>query len=704
MGSREVSRTTSPGLAHLLPALVALIPALAVALTVGANPVDASVAETAVTLLVLVVTTAAGLAAMRRSRGKEHRQWRLITIVGALLLAAHAFEAVLAGTGVPWWAAYVLAEIGYLSLVPAVLLQVESHEHSSLGRVRAILDVSALTILLLVAAYAFAFAPAFSASEGIIPVSQGFHVQWFVLCAALTIYLAAFQRRTWTPWQSMIAASLLLLGVGNAAVAVAGASPGVAFAPLGGPICLAGYGLLGAAAFDRARLGFAGLEKRPAVPTLYGAHWSGMAAPILSIAAMPFFIATGVAWLTAPPDALLPGTSAASVVLYGSAVLATALAARSAVALFENRRVLGLSVVDPLTGLPNQRYLEDRLRVEIDYARGDDATVSLACLDVHGFDRVNAGGRDAGDTVLRRIATALNTASRHGDVVVRLGGDEFAVVMPATDAAAARDACASYSAAAATVAHDDVPIEISVGIASFPTHASDPDELLRMAEGARYWARREGWTDRVVVYDPEIIRALGAVDYSELDSHIRMVEVLAAAVDARDPYTLNHSRNVSTVSAAFARYVGLDRRHADMVKSAALLHDVGKIGVPDAILRKPGRLSEDEFAVIRTHPEFGERILGASQRAELLPWIRHHHERWDGSGYPDGIARDRIPLEARILALADTYDAMTSERPYQPKRDPSEAIAELLRCSGSQFDPVLCQRFCEMLETTGREN
>ena len=175
------------------------------------------------------------------------------------------------------------------------------------------------------------------------------------------------------------------------------------------------------------------------------------------------------------------------------------------------------------------------------------------------------------------------------------------------------------------------------------------------------------------------------------------VRSLAAAVDARDPYTQSHSANVAQLVVGFTRHLSMDEEAAELLRSAAQLHDVGKIGVPDAILRKPSSLTQVEFETIRQHPELGCRILDATEQGEILPWIRAHHERWDGEGYPDGLEGTTIPYEARIMALCDSFDAMTSNRPYRRGRALDDAIDELRRCAGAQFDPDLTERFIDYI-------
>ena len=186
------------------------------------------------------------------------------------------------------------------------------------------------------------------------------------------------------------------------------------------------------------------------------------------------------------------------------------------------------------------------------------------------------------------------------------------------------------------------------------------------------------------------------------ESYIQMVLTLVRALDARDSYTGGHSERLAQWAEATARLLGCREEETQDIRWGALLHDIGKIAVPDAILHKPARLTEEEWAVIRQHPITGEEILRPVERMRGVARIlRHHHERWDGKGYPDGLLADRIPLGARILAVVDAYSAITDERPYKPARSREEAVAELRRSAGTQFDTRVVEAFCKMLEQSG---
>ena len=229
---------------------------------------------------------------------------------------------------------------------------------------------------------------------------------------------------------------------------------------------------------------------------------------------------------------------------------------------------------------------------------------------------------------------------------------------------------------------------ISAGVAS--AAGEDGPGLYTLADGARYWAKSTG-RDRCVVYDPGEVSATSADEYQrylERQGVLSTIRALARAVDARDVSTREHSDRVASLAARIALELGWDTHSADRLYDAGLLHDIGKIGIPDAVLFKPGRLTPDEYALITTHSELGAQIVAGALSEERGAWVRGHHERWGGGGYPADLSGDDIPEGARILALADAWDVMTIARTYSTPRPVDEAVAECRRESGAQFWPA----------------
>jgi diguanylate cyclase (GGDEF)-like protein/putative nucleotidyltransferase with HDIG domain len=352
-------------------------------------------------------------------------------------------------------------------------------------------------------------------------------------------------------------------------------------------------------------------------------------------------------------------------------------------------RAMRLALTDPLTGLGNHRNFHDRLERELRYAHERRLPLSLCMVDIDDFKQINDRfGHPAGDRVLSQLATRL----RQTGEAFRLGGDEFALLLPGFDESAALTAASSVvDRIAALNLEPTGAVTVSVGIATSPQHAGERDELIGLADSALYWAKEYG-KNRVRAYRPDVIelaelkRLASGPDRA---ARFRAAASLARAVDARDVYTGSHSQRVADLAARTARRLGLPDEEVELTRLAASLHDLGKLAIPEEILRKPGPLTEPERMVLERHPQIGFRMLESLGVDPVADWVLHHHERWDGSGYPDGLPGDRIPLGARIIFVADAYDAMTSERVYRRRVAPQHAIAELERCAGSQFDPEI---------------
>jgi diguanylate cyclase (GGDEF)-like protein/putative nucleotidyltransferase with HDIG domain len=348
-----------------------------------------------------------------------------------------------------------------------------------------------------------------------------------------------------------------------------------------------------------------------------------------------------------------------------------------------------LALTDPLTGLGNHRHFHERLERELRHARERRLPLTLCLVDIDDFKRVNDRfGHPAGDRILSQLATRL----RQSGEAFRLGGDEFALLLPGYDEEAALTAASSVVDRIAALDLDQAgSVTVSAGLATSPQHAADRDELIRLADSALYWAKEYG-KNRVRAFRPDVIelaelkRLASGPDRA---ARFRAAASLARAVDARDVYTGSHSQRVAELAARTARRLGLPEEDIELTRLAASLHDLGKLAVPEEILRKPGPLTDPERIVLERHPQIGFRMLESLGVDPVADWVLHHHERWDGSGYPDGLPGAQIPLGARIIFVADAYDAMTSVRVYRRRVAPSEAIAELERCAGSQFDPAI---------------
>jgi diguanylate cyclase (GGDEF)-like protein/putative nucleotidyltransferase with HDIG domain len=316
-------------------------------------------------------------------------------------------------------------------------------------------------------------------------------------------------------------------------------------------------------------------------------------------------------------------------------------------------------------------------------------------IDLDGFKLFNdTYGHPAGDQIVRQVAELLEHNVRSMDVVGRYGGDEFIVVLPETDAEGAKAVAAhlktiiserGYRSADGLV----VPTNASIGVASFPDDARQLEQLVAVADANLYESKHRGGdpiSQQDLQEDVQTMNALG------------FLAGLVTAVDNKDHYTRRHSEDVTNYAMAMAEVLGLSTQTKRSLRLAGLLHDVGKISVPDRILRKPGKLNKEELEVIRQHARFGELIVhDVPDVGDVVAAIGGHHEHFDGTGYPRALSGDDIPYLARILAVADAYSAMTSDRPYRKAIPADVAQNELRKAAGRQLDPELVNVFLKIL-------
>jgi diguanylate cyclase (GGDEF)-like protein len=356
---------------------------------------------------------------------------------------------------------------------------------------------------------------------------------------------------------------------------------------------------------------------------------------------------------------------------------------------------------DPLTGLKNRLSLDNDMDVELERARRADAQLSIVVGDLDLFKAVNDElGHRAGDEALVRVGRILDEGRRLGDLVARTGGEEFTLILPgASEHEAYLVAERIRSGVSGEFADDAMPITFSFGVATYPDHGGSADAVIEAADQALYAAKALG-RNRSVIFNREISTVFApepggrGVD----ESHLATLLSLAEALDLRDTGTSTHSRTVGRFCVLMAEQLELPPERVKRVELAGVLHDIGKIGLPDAILQKPGPLGPAEMAQIRTHPEIGAEVLNGRGLEDLSAWVLAHHERPDGKGYPSGLADAEIPLEAKILAIADAFEAMTANRVYRAGIDLKAARAELLRCAGTQFDPRVVAAFMAGLD------
>lgn len=373
--------------------------------------------------------------------------------------------------------------------------------------------------------------------------------------------------------------------------------------------------------------------------------------------------------------------------------------------LYQQARIT--SVTDALTGVGSRKLLEDKLEAECARARRYGRAFSVAIIDLDNFKTINdVLGHAVGDDALRQLASCMKAKKRIPDIVTRYGGDEFVILMPETTAENASVMLERLRSRVHEIRlAQDTPITISCGIAQSSEDCSDSSsEVMRRADIALYEAKSAG-RDCVKVWNQDMVkqssnddvevekikklqRRIAGLSEQAESMFIQSIWGLVQALEAKEPFSAKHSEHVMRYAVGIAETMGLGPEQLEIIRRAAMIHDIGKIGVPDAILSKPAVLTPAERRTIEQHPLIAVRILNKMSFLEQeIEIIRHHHEKWNGRGYPDGLANASIPLGARIVAVADTFDALTSDRSYHQERSIAEAMDILTDSANYDFDP-----------------
>lgn len=333
-----------------------------------------------------------------------------------------------------------------------------------------------------------------------------------------------------------------------------------------------------------------------------------------------------------------------------------------------------LSFHDHLTGLYNRRYFEEEL-LRLDNITNLPLTIVMG--DVNGLKLVNDSfGHVVGDKLLKEVAKALKQECRASDTVARLGGDEFVVILPNTDIVEAEEIIKRIKQRSTQHKAKALEISISFGYKIKRNSHEDIQGVLMAAEDSMY---------RYKLYESKSLRS-------------KTIDLIMNALIEKSSRELMHSQRVSKICESIATMLGFEKEYVNQIRIAGLVHDIGKIGISETILNKPQRLNRDEWEVMQKHPEAGWRILNSVvEFTELAEFVLSHHERWDGKGYPRALKGDEIAMEARIIAIADSYDAMTSDRSYRKGMNEAEAIEEIKQCAGTQFDPEITKVFIEQV-------
>ena len=392
---------------------------------------------------------------------------------------------------------------------------------------------------------------------------------------------------------------------------------------------------------------------------------------------------------------------------------------------------------DALTLLYNHRGFQEILENEIIRTHTNKQKLSIIMMDINNITKINRElGHAKGDEVIKIVAEKVRQNVREGDIAARYGGDELAVILPNTSSEQAKYVAEYLTYSLSCCFIDDIgPIKVSVGVATYPDCAEDKEKLLILAEQAMFISQAKGYKDGMsaiisskdfnfwddvalksyaevvskrhsqlgVNFEDELIRKFHT-EHDTSDTRIWEVATsLAGAIDAKDPYTKGHSTSVSKFSEALARAINLPEKEINRITLGALLHDVGKIGIPETVLKKEGPLSDEEWSIMKQHPVIGvEKVLNPNPNLrDLIPIVRHHHERIDGKGYPDNLSGENIPLAAKIVAIADTYHALISDRPYRKGMKIEKAISILEEGAGTQWDADLVRTFIQIAPSLG---
>jgi diguanylate cyclase (GGDEF)-like protein len=403
---------------------------------------------------------------------------------------------------------------------------------------------------------------------------------------------------------------------------------------------------------------------------------------------MAFFAALAVVlWHVDPPVLVLLAGPLAALTLYQRSALASKIARRDA-------------HTDSLTGLGNHRAYELMLAELLERAENDGTPLVLVYADIDDFKSINdTFGHPVGDAVLQQLGSIFDD---RGGAAFRFGGDEFALTYTLTADEIAAELEALLDTVATTQFDGVGRIGISLGACAH-VGGMEASDLERRTDAALYGSKHQG-KHRWCLYDPALVREPTEEDVvrsADRRARLQAAEHLIRVVDARDPYTARHSQSVSTLAHRIALELGLGDQVAEQVRLAGLLHDLGKVAIPDSILTKPGPLDEAERELVRAHPELGYAILDGLDLSPVDTWVLHHHEHWDGSGYPHGLIGHDIPIGSRIILVADAFDTIVTGRHYRAARDTAEALAELRHTAGRQFDEDIVRALERALGLSG---
>lgn len=656
-------------------------------------------------LLPILLALVAAIIAALRTQDLERRVWVLMAVASGLLMASETYICFYIdfvdwrGPQLP--ASFELLQAGAVLAILSIFWTMTSFGDTPLsGRARIVVDILCAFLVALAATYWWLMLPLYGSIPGAgwpaAAVTAVYPIVGVFLLGGTVLMLLGGRRFRWRGWERLLATAFGLYGVGLIFEPQWYAANLKAPFPAEGGLLSAmfgfGYYLLFMALVYRltAPAKEAGVERWP-LPRPKS-EWLAIAYPSVVACALPFMALASLRVGHEPEGGFI---------VWLTVALGVGLIARTWLSDRERSRLRDRAITDPISGAFNFRYLHERLAEQLTEAKISAAEPSLVVFDIDDFSRINAmWGHDTGDQLLRRIAELIGMHLEPHMNVYRVGGDEFALLLNLPFEQAVAFAKHVQARIALTQILANGSVSVSAGIAVYPRHGQDVEQLLAHAHAAQQLSRMADTGDPVV-YDDEVVGSVDPIERlarARRRAHRATVRTLASAVDARDPAMRNHSENVAELATSLATVLGMPTDQIRIVRMAAQMHDVGKIGIRDEVLQKAeDSLTADERRHVEEHPALGERILAPAQLDAILPAVRHHHERWDGTGYPDGLRGPQIPVGARILAVCDVFDAMTSARPFRQPIPLAQALREVENAAGTQFDPEVAATFVRMV-------
>lgn len=642
----------------------------------------------------IAITVAFSFMAVGRSHDVERTFWFSLCAANAILLGCEllliywVYAIDPAGPPRVSWPFHAMHGVAAVFFISLLLAMSRFWGSTAATKLRWVLDGAAVMVVLGVLIIELYSRPIMEPAGATIPevlLGTGYPLFGLLMLIGTLGNVVGFKIDRWRAWDRLVAISLTIYALA------------ISLWPLWYPTAVdtsrnyergvldlvqfAGHWLLMAAAVYRLTEP-AGWRIRPLPPVMSTRRWVSLALPAASVVAIP-----AILWLGLTRH---DGTTWFVIYAAIATVLTLLVLARSVAMAMEHGVLFSRAITDPLTGVYNHRFFHAHLAEQLDQAGRYDEPLALLSFDIDDFGRFNERfGHLAGDHLLAEVAAIMSAACGSGCTVSRLGGDEFAVLAPNTDAVGANLLAARLLDMIAIQAGSSPgSVGVSAGVAVYPTHAQDAEQLLRFSDGALFHSKETG-KGRSTMYDGERVPDLSArerIERLELQSRLASVRALAAAADARDGATQDHSRSVAELSAAIARALGLPDVTVRSIEMGALLYEVGHIALVDGPAEHAGGLGPADD---RRHTILGQQILSSAGLADLAPLARSHHERWDGGGYPDGLAGKEIPLAARIVAVANEYDSLISGLAPGIARTSAQALEEVRTAAGTAFDPEI---------------